>query len=109
MNGSNPKKLFRYLQENFNGQFYKNDVIDPSISFIESREKGESVKDGEKLTCFDNSKIGQGQSPTEVECSDGQDTCKIVATNDDLTGKVFENHPKMSHLNFGIFHQFLSY
>ena len=85
---SQSKEFFRYLQENINGQFYKDGVIDHSISYIKPREKGEIVKVGENLTCFDNTKIGKGQSPTEVECSNGQDTCKIVATNDDLEGHL---------------------
>ena len=73
-------KFFKYMEANFNGMFEKDGQLQ-NVSYIDTTQKVKPLKDGERLTCIDNSRLMNGEEVKyEVECEMDQNICKVATT-----------------------------
>ena len=70
-------KFFEYMEANFNGMFERDGQFQ-NVSYIKTTQKVEPLKDGETLTCIDNSRLLEGEEiKYEVECEIDEDVCTV--------------------------------
>ena len=73
-------EFFKYMEANFNGMFERDGQLQ-NVSYINTTQKVEPLKDGERLTCIDNSRLFKGEEVKyEVECEMDQNICKVATT-----------------------------
>ena len=91
-------EFFEYMEANFNGMFEKYGRLQ-NVSYINTTQKVESVKDGERLTCIDNSGLENGEEVKyEVECEMDQTICKVASTTN--TKYVFHFDKNWSQFSY---------
>ena len=70
-------EFFKYMEANFNGMFEKDGQLQ-NVSYIDTTQKVEPLKDGERLTCIDNSRLTEGEEiKNKVECEMEEDVCIV--------------------------------
>ena len=70
-------EFFKYMEANFNGMFEKDGQLQ-NVSYIDTTQKVEPLKDGERLTCIDNSRLTEGEEiKNNVECEMEEDVCIV--------------------------------
>ena len=80
-------KFFGYMEANFNGVFERDDQLQ-NDSYIDTKHKVKPRKDGETLTCIDNSSLPKGEKvKNEANCKKNENVC-IVESNT-ITKYVF--------------------
>ena len=73
-------EFFEYMEANFNGMFERDGQLQ-NVSYINTTQKVEPLKDGERLTCIDNSRLMNGEEVKyEVECEMDLNICKVATT-----------------------------
>ena len=70
-------EFFKYMEANFNGMFEMDGQLQ-NVSYIDTTQKVEPLKDGERLTCIDNSRLLEGEEiKNKVECEMDEDVCTV--------------------------------
>ena len=70
-------EFFKYMEANFNGMFEMDGQFQ-NVSYINTTRKVEPLKDGETLTCIDNSRLEEGEKiKNKVECEMDEDVCTV--------------------------------
>ena len=70
-------EFFEYMEANFNGMFERDGQFE-NVSYINKTQKVEPLKDGERLTCIDNSRLEEGEEiKNNVECKMDEDVCTV--------------------------------
>ena len=73
-------QFFEYMEANFNGMF-EIDGQFQNVSYINTTQKVKPLKDGERLTCIDNTRLYKGEEVKyEVECEMDQNVCKVASS-----------------------------